>query len=231
MTDTGSWGADVPQGPDWYQAADGKWYPPTTSSPEVYASGVGGGIDVGFDGPLEVNRWKPLYNWIIAIPHLILVYIFEIGAAVMSIVAFFQLLFTGRIPEGTQNFIVKVMRYQWRVVSFAGFMREDSPKPYGLVGTDIDPRDDPAWLSVPYDGNLNRWAVLYKWILAIPATIVVFFYGIGAAVFWIIAFFQVLFTGTWSQSQRDFIVRVMRQSTRINAYILLSDEKPPITPE
>ncbi|MEY2450780.1 MAG: hypothetical protein QOD92_354 [Acidimicrobiaceae bacterium] len=218
-----------PQGPGWWQASDGNWYPPQGDAAPAYAA-PSGGIEVSFNGPLEVQNWRPLVSWLLAIPHFFMLFIYGIAAYVYFIIAFFQVLFTEQISEGTHQFIVKFLRYSWRVTTYAEFMRNDSPK-YALVGTEYDPGDDPARLSIPRAQHLTRWGPLYKWILAIPHFIVLWLYGIAASVFLFIGFFQVLFTGTWSDSNRDFIVKVFRQNVRVQAYLLLSDEKPPISPE
>ncbi len=242
-------GADQPQGPGWWQAADGKWYPPqgqaaapppppaygtpAYGAPAAYGAPVAyapGGFEVSFSGPLQVQNWRALFNGILAIGHFIMLWLYGIAASIFGIIAFFQVLFSEEVSASTHEFLVKYYRYSWRVTTFVYFMRNDSPK-YGLVGTEYDPGDDPARLSIPRAPHLMRWGPLYKWILAIPQFIVLYFYMIGAFFFLVIAWFQVLFTGTWSQNGRDFVVKVHRQAIRVNTYLLLSDEKPPVSPE
>jgi Domain of unknown function (DUF4389) len=240
MSEQSNWGADQPQGPGWWQAADGKWYPPqgqaapppppAYAAAPAYAPAPSGGIEVSFNGPLEVQNWRALLNGILAIPHFIVLWVYGIGASVFGVIAFFQVLFTEQVSPSTHEFLVKYYRYSWRVQTFALFMRNDSPK-YGLVGTEYDPGDDAARLSIPRPQRLNRWGPLYKWILAIPAEFVLFFYFFGVFFYWVVAWFTVLFTGKWPQAGREFVVKAWRQSIRINAYLLLTDEKPPITPE
>jgi hypothetical protein len=77
---------------------------------------------------------------------------------------------------------------------------------------------------------MNRWLVLVKWLLVIPHLIVLGFIGIGVFVVLVISFFQVLFTGKWSQGMRDFVVGFMRWTTRVNGYFLfITDPYPPFT--
>jgi hypothetical protein len=201
-------------------------------APAVYGNypAPAGGIEVSFNGPLEVQNWRALVNGILAIPHFFMLFVYSIGAYFYMVVAFFQVLFNQQISESAHAYLVKYYRYAWRVQTFAFFMRNDSPQ-YGLVGTEYDPGDDPARLSIPRAQHLTRWGPLYKWILAIPAEIVLFFYLFGAMFYWWLGWFQVLFTGRWSPTGRDFVVKVYRQSIRINAYLLLTDEQPPTSPE
>ena len=146
------------------------------------------------------------------------------------IVAFFQVLFTEQISESTHQYLVKFYRYSWRAddVRVLHAQRQPEVRP---GGHGVRPRRRPRALSIPRAQHLTRWGPLYKWILAIPALIVLWFYAIGAMFFLMIAWFQVLFTGTWSQNGRDFVVKVQRQTIRVNAYLLLTDEKPPTSPE
>jgi hypothetical protein len=198
--------------------------------PPQQASQGPSGFEVSFSGPLEVENWRALFNGILAIGHFFMLLIYGIGLWVFMTIAWFQVLFTEQISESTHQFIVKYYRYAWRVTTFAYFMRNDSPK-YGLVGTEYDPGDDPARLSIPRAQHLTRWGPLYKWILVIPQAIVLWFYSIGAMFYLFLGFFQVLFGGKWSPEGRDFIIKVYRQSIRVNSYMLLTDEKPPMSPE
>ena len=62
----------------------------------------------------------------------------------------------------------------------------------------------------------------------IPQFIVLAVLGLAGFVAALIAFFAVLFTGHWPDGLRDFVVKVMRWSLRVQAYfLLLTDEYPP----
>jgi hypothetical protein len=255
-----SWGSPTPQGPGWWQASDGLWYPPQgeqapaappAHQPPAYqapayqapayqapqyaaypsATPVSAADPVALDlqAPYEIGRWRPLYAWLVAIPHLIVSWLYSIGAAVCLWIAFFAVLFTRQVPPGIHDFIVQAYRYQWQTTTYALWMREQPPA-YGATPGAIDTGADPATLSIAHGGELARWGPLYKWILVIPHLIVLWFYGIAAYISIIVGFFGVLFGGRWPQGSRDLVVKVMRQAMRINAYVLLSDVKPPVSP-
>ena len=52
------------------------------------------------DAERDLNRWLPLVKWLLAIPHYIVLAVLYIAAAVVVIVAWFAILFTGRYPGG-----------------------------------------------------------------------------------------------------------------------------------
>jgi hypothetical protein len=181
------------------------------------------------DAPLEIARWRPLVQWLLAIPQLIIAAVLGYVAEVVLIICFFAVLFTRRIPDGLFNFQVMTQRYSWRAASYAMFMRESYP-PFDFTTADIDPGGDPAVVGVAHPGQVNRWLPLVKWLLAIPHYIVLAVLGIVAIVVLIVAWFAVIITGRYPEGIRDYLVGVGRWSWRVWAYVLLlRDEYPPFS--
>jgi hypothetical protein len=204
---------------------------PPPAAPPAPPAPAGGGypLTLDFDRDVDVQNWRPLVNWLLAIPHWIVVYGLEIAAGVLWIVSFFTVLFTRRNPF--VGFQAMVLRYQWRVMAYVLFLRNEYP-PFEFQTTNDDRTTDTARLSVEEPGEMNRWLVLVKWLLAIPHYIVLAFVFIGVWFVVLVAFFMVLFTGKWSEGMRNFVVGAIRWSMRVNAYILfLTDEYPPFSLE
>ncbi|HMK10690.1 MAG TPA: DUF4389 domain-containing protein, partial [Acidimicrobiales bacterium] len=147
-----------------------------------------------FDAPYEVARWRPFVHWLLVIPQEIVAYVLQIIANVITFIAFFTILFTKKYPDSLFNIVAMTRRYQYRVLTYALFMRESYP-PFTFETVSSDPGGDPSHLSVQYPGELNRWAPLYKWFIAIPHYFVLFFLEIAAFFVLIVAFFAVIFTG------------------------------------
>ena len=76
--------------------------------------------------------------------------------------------------------------------------------------------------------SLSRGLPLVKWLLAIPLYIVGFVYAIYGFIMLILAWLNIIFTGTMSASSADAIVRVTQFWNRIYGYavILVTDEYP-----
>jgi hypothetical protein len=179
-----------------------------------------------FDAPERVANWRPLVQWILAIPHLIVSQVLGYVMAVLGLVSFFTVLFTKQIPPGIFNFQVMALRYQYRVNSYAYFMHEKYP-PFEFATTTTDPGGEPVRVEIDRPEELHRWLPLVKWLLAIPHLIVLTVYGIGAFFVMIAAFFAVLFTGKFPLGMRDYVVKVGRYALHVQAYLyLLRDEYP-----
>jgi len=185
-------------------------------------------VTLGLLAPPDIARWRPLVHWLLSIPYYVVLYVLQIALSVVTLVAWFVILFTGNVPKGMFAFMVSVLRFQWRYSSYFLFLREPYP-PFELTGPAVDPATDaPTRFSVEYPDHLSRLLIFVKWLLALPHYIALLFLVVGAAIASLIGFFAVLITGRWPEGLREFIVGVHRWAYRVQAYVfLLTDEYPP----
>ncbi|WP_040789344.1 DUF4389 domain-containing protein [Nocardia paucivorans] len=205
------------------------------------------GYPVRVRGDLDpaLSRWMWIVKWILAIPHYIVLFFLHIAYTVVTVIAFFAILFTGRYPRRLFDFSVGVTRWTWRVSYYV----------WTVLGTDryppftLDSRADyPADLEVDYPERLHRGLVLVKWwLLAIPHYLIVGALVGGAitlatgemddsvvfaipllGVLVLVAVFALLFTGRYPQGLFDFLMGINRWMIRVQVYAgLLRDEYPP----
>jgi roadblock/LC7 domain-containing protein len=184
-------------------------------------------VDLEFNRDLDVANWRPLVNWLLAIPQWIVLYVLGIAAFVLWVVSIFVVLFTERNPF--LGFQTMYLRYYWRVASFGGFMRNEYP-PFDFATDPALVVPDAAVVEVEDPGEMNRWLPLVKWLLAFPHYVVLWLLEIAVFVVLVIQLFVVLFTGRWNDSMREFVVGVARWYARVHAYVfLLTDKYPPFS--
>lgn len=196
-------------------------------------TGVPYPASLALDQPERIANWRPLVHWLLAIPHLVILYVLGMVAQVVGFVSWLVILFTAKLPDGLAGVQVMYLRYTARVYAHLGFLVEDYP-PFTFSTAPADP-GDAGPLSVelrPALEGRNRLTTFFRLLLAIPHVVVMFFVFIGVAVAFVIAFFAVLFTGRWPAGLRDFVVGALRWNLRLNAYLfLLTDEYPPFSLE
>jgi hypothetical protein len=184
-----------------------------------------------FDAPERIANWRPLVHWLLAIPHLLILYALGTVSDVVAVISWFAVLFTGRLPAGLATLQAMYVRYTLRTATYFGFLREEYP-PFTFATTPADPGDDPrvGVELVPELEGRNRLTVAFRLILVIPHLIVLALLGIALFIVGVIAWFAVLFTGRWPGALRDFALGVGRWWLRVEVYlVLLTDEYPPFT--
>jgi hypothetical protein len=184
---------------------------------------------VAFDPPEKIANWRPLVQWLFAIPHWVVLYVLRFVAEVLAVVSWFIILFTGRLPASIASFQVMYQRYGARVSLYSSFMLEEYP-PFDFTTSSPEPGDYPrVRVDVrPEVENRNRLTVGFRIILAIPQLLIISILALAAVVAAVIALFFVLFTGRWPEGLRQFVLDVVGYWVRVESYVLLLvDQYPP----
>lgn len=184
--------------------------------------------EVTFDADRRITRWRPLVQWVLAIPHLLVAEALSSLRSILTLISFFTILFTEQIPRALFDVIAMTYRYEWRAMSYALFLHDDWPPFDFKPAAEDDGVESHTTLTIAYPERLNRWAPLYKWFLAIPHYFVLVVLCVAGVFAFLAGFFAVLFTGEYPLGPRDFLVSVYRYGLRVQAYAgLLTDEYPP----
>jgi len=173
----------------------------------------------------------PIIGWLLAIPHIVVLYVLTIVAEILMVIGWFCGVIAGRIPEGMVTFVAGVNRYRLRVATYLMFVRGSYPA-FGGGSTLADPGNDPvARLDFgPALEKRNRLTIFFRLLLVIPHAIVLGILGIAIYVVMIIGWFAVIILGRWPEGLRDFVLGYLRWSTRVSAYsMLVVDDYPPFS--
>lgn len=182
-------------------------------------------VAVEVDAPEALDNWRPLVQWILAIPHLIISGALNGLQQALAFVSVFTVLFTQQVPGGIYDLQAMMLRYRTRVALYAGFVHAQYPK-FEFALSASDPGGDPLRLDIERTTTWTR-ANAFNWLLAIPHYVVLAVYGIAAAVLWVLNLFIVLFTGRWNAGHRAFVLKVVRYQVRVFAYaMMLRNEYP-----
>ena len=89
-------------------------------------------------------------------------------------------------------------------------------------------------VTIPYPEAMSRGTLLLKtflgWLILIPHWVIGIFYGIGVMFVTFIAWFAILFTGSYPRGMFDFVTRFLRWQLRVHAYtLLMTDTYPPFS--
>lgn len=170
----------------------------------------------------DLDRLSSFFRLIWVIPVAI---IESLLSTVVWVATAFMILFRQRYPRWWFAYNLELTRFNTRVGAYILLLTDQYPSTEDEQSVHLE-LDYP---NVPQD--LNRWLPIFKWLFAIPHYIVLFFVYIGVIVAAIVAWFAILFTGSYPRSLFDFVVGAMRWTLRVNAYafLLLTDTYPPFS--
>ncbi len=176
----------------------------------------------------ERNRLTTFFRPIVAIPWLVVAYIYGIAAGVVILIAWFALIILGRYPQGMYNFVGGVLRYSMRANAFA-YLQTDAWPPFGLS----DDPDYPVRIGFePPAARQSRLKALFRLILLIPLIFVAYgiaFVQMGAS---LVAWMTIVFRGYQPAAVHNALAWMNGWNTRVSAYsYLMRDEYPPVGDE
>jgi len=90
----------------------------------------------------------------------------------------------------------------------------------------------PIIVNINYSGKLSRLTTFFRALMVIPHGIVLWVFGIAAALVAFIAWWAILFTAKYPKWAFAFVAGYVRWYTRVSGYyMLLTDKYPPFSIE
>ena len=161
----------------------------------------------------------------IILPH----FLISLWGSILSFIAFWVVLFTGRYPESMFEYQVQLLRWQIRVNARMSNLADDYPS-FGLTA-----KDDHVSLEVPYPERISRGLLLLRVFFGVvyvivPHFFILFFRVIWGSILTFLAWFMVLFTKRFPASWHEFLVGTILWNTRVTLYMsFMTDDYPPFS--
>ncbi len=183
-------------------------------------------ISLEVDPAAPQNRLSVLLRIIYVIPHIVVLFLLGIALGVVTLIAWFAILFTGSYPQGMCQFSVGVLRWATRVRAYL-FLLTDRYPPFSLEADDSYPVR--ARLE-PRVAGRNRLTVFFRPVTALPQLFVLSGISSAAEAGAFFGWFLALFRGRVKPDIHELIAGEARWNLRATAYLLLlCDEYPPFS--
>jgi hypothetical protein len=170
---------------------------------------------------LRRSRLTVFFRLALAFPHLVWLTLWGLLALLVAIVNWFATLAMGTSPSWAHRFLSRYLRYQQHVSAFLYLVGNPFP---GFVGA---PGSYPIEIQIAERRRQNRWTVLFRAILGVPALILAAVFGQLLLVVAFLGWFAGLFTARMPLGLRNAGAYAIRYSAQANGYFLLLTDSYP----
>ncbi|WP_281182160.1 DUF4389 domain-containing protein [Aldersonia kunmingensis] len=176
---------------------------------------------LGVDSGQRQRRWTILLRLILVLPHLVVLTFAGIVAGIVRLLGWLCALILGHLPAWCGRFLGWYLSYVIRVNGYA-YLLVDRYPPIRPKGNDY-----PVRTVLPEPTPLNRWAVLFRTLLALPMLVLSALFGLGWAVAGLFIWIIVLVLGRMPAPIFQASNAILRVTFRTQAYhYLLTPEYP-----
>ena len=173
---------------------------------------------------LRRNRLTVFFRLILAIPHLVWYVLWSVVAAFAILVNWVASLINGSSPEGLHKFLAAWVRYSTHLTAYLYLVADPFPGFRGRLGT------YPVDLEIDGPEPQNRWKTGFRFILAIPAWILMSVLQYVIQIIGFLGWFVCLALGRMPQGMRDLSAYCLRFQAQTYAYAaVLTDRYPSLS--
>jgi hypothetical protein len=173
---------------------------------------------------LRRNRLTVFFRLILAIPHLVWYMLWSVVAAFAILVNWVATLINGSSPEGLHRFLAAWVRYSTHLTAYLYLVADPFPGFRGRLGT------YPVDLEIDGPEPQNRWKTGFRFILAIPALILMSVLQYVIQIIGFLGWFVCLALGRMPQGMRDLSAYCLRFQAQTYAYAaVLTDRYPSLS--
>ncbi|MGH3264661.1 MAG: DUF4389 domain-containing protein, partial [Trebonia sp.] len=197
------------------------YYPPAAPPPVFGTPDTPGPVRVAIAAPAPQRRATVAFRAILAVPHLVVLEVLAIVALVVMVLGWFGALVLGRLPGFAAGYLSGYLRLSARVSAYLLLLTGQYP-PFAF-----DDDAYPVRVAVGA-GRLRRPAVLFRFVLSVPAAIVSALLGFGTLILVVFAGWPTaLITGKLPGPLHQALASALRYNLRATGYLsLLTDTYP-----
>lgn len=164
---------------------------------------------------LRRSRLTVFFRPLLALPHLIWLSLWGLAALLAAIVNWLATLVAGVSPQSLHRFLAAYVRYQLHVVAYLYLIGNPFPGFTGAEGS------YPIELRIAERARQNRWSVLFRSVLALPALLIASAYGSLVLTVAVLGWFAALVTGRMPLGLRNAGALALRYGAQANGYLFL----------
>lgn len=169
------------------------------------------------------NRLTVFFRLLLAIPHVLAMYVIGLGVGVATIVAWFAIVITGHYPRALYDFNARALQWLTRLSAYL-YLQTDTFPPFGFGDHD----EYPVHLLIGEPkAEYSRVKAFFRLILAIPVAIIQYALqlvaGACALAGWVVA----VITGRMPKAIHDGLDLGLAYQAKSTAYLLLLTESWP----
>lgn len=121
---------------------------------------------------LRRSRLTVFFRLLLAIPHLVWIFIWAIGVVFAVVAAWLAGIVVGRVPRGLHRFLAAYVRYLVHVTAYVSLTANPFPSFTGEPGYPVD-------VELPEPAQQRRWTIALRFLLALPASLLAAVVGWG----------------------------------------------------
>jgi hypothetical protein len=165
---------------------------------------------------LRRSRLTVFFRLLLALPHLLWLYLWAVVAEIVALLNWFVALIIGRPAKPFQRFIAAWLRYATTVIAYLLLIANPFP---GFTG---EPGSYPIELEVPTTPEKqNRFKTFFRILLVYPALIVGGITMYIAYFITMLAWWAAMITGRMPRGFRDFGANAIRYLMQVYGYLFL----------
>jgi hypothetical protein len=184
----------------------------------------------------ELSRWWgiPFFGnvvrWVLAIPHLVVLWILGFVLAVWLFLGWIVILLTGRVPGIVVKLLTEYIQRGARIGAYIGFLMPGGYPPLEPgAPTPVDVKIEPTSLEINRLWGIPILGFFVRILVLIPQFIVLSILGMVVGLSLIVLWIPILLTGKYPGWAISLYGAMFRYGTRVSAYLLfLPVPYPPI---